>query len=301
MKKKTKRLIFYFSVLVFIVLSWLVVLFALGYKYDFVQNKFFKTGSLAIDLNTEADIYINDNLAGKTSFLGNSFSQSRLLPRTYNIRAQNNKYQSWDKLANVEAGFLTSFPNVVLLPKDFQEKTVASSSLTGKLTVSFDINQKTALFTSKNRSETITLQNGEIKIIKPTPTPVSTAKIPENSYILSPDNSKQAWLNDHEILVKWLKDSGNQPLKHAGDMELVTRFSQTVSDLQWYKDSEHLIVNVGLPGQGGIIKFIEIDTRGGINIFDITSTSGPFYYDRDLDAVFKIEGTKLIRINLKAS
>ncbi|MBI2669639.1 MAG: hypothetical protein HYX20_00610 [Candidatus Yanofskybacteria bacterium] len=79
----------------------------------------------------------------------------------------------------------------------------------------------------------------------------------------------------------------------AGDIGLVTRFSQKIEDVQWYKDSEHLIVNVG-----GILKFIEIDDRGGINIFDIAAITGPFYYDRDQDAIFKFEGNKLVRISL---
>ncbi|MDO8676499.1 MAG: hypothetical protein Q7K16_02515, partial [Candidatus Azambacteria bacterium] len=102
-----------------------------------------------------------------------------------------------------------------------------------------------------------------------------------------------AWFNEREIWIKWIKDSNYQPLKMAGDTELITRFSQKIEDAQWFKDSEHLIVSVG-----GILKFLEIDDRGGINIFDIAAIAGPFYYDRDQDMVFKFEGNKLIRVNL---
>jgi hypothetical protein len=50
---------------------------------------------------------------------------------------------------------------------------------------------------------------------------------------------------------------------------------------------------------GGILKFIEIDTRDGLNIFDVSPVSGPFYYDKDTDAIFKFEGKNLIKIRLE--
>ncbi|MBI2669638.1 MAG: hypothetical protein HYX20_00605 [Candidatus Yanofskybacteria bacterium] len=129
MKKKTRRIIFYLSVLIFFILSLLLVLFAFGYRYDFVQNKFFSTGSLELKANIAAEVYINDELAGSTSFLSDSFSKGWLLPRTYNVRLQNEKYQPWHKLVKVEAGFLSSFPRVMLLPQDFESEIMASSSV----------------------------------------------------------------------------------------------------------------------------------------------------------------------------
>ena len=295
MKKKTKRILFYFSVLIFFILSFLVVLFALGYKYDFVQNKFFSTGSLELKANVAAEVYINDELAGSTSFLSNSFSKGRLLPRTYNVRVQNEKYQLWHKLVKVEAGFLVSFPRVVLLPQDFESEVVASSSA-GVITIRrFEPEKGLAVLGNKQKLEAINLKSGEVKAIKtplPTPSPVSRV---ENGItnIISPDDNKNAWFNEHELWVKWIKDSGYQPYKLAGDTELITRFSQKIEDANWYKDSEHLMANVG-----GILKFIEIDDRGGINIFDIPAITGPFYYDRNQDAIFKFEGNKLVRIYL---
>lgn len=287
MKKKTRRILFYFSVLIFLILSFLVVLFALGYQYDFVQNKFVKTGSLELKVNTSAEVYINDNFDGKTSFLGDYFSKSQLLPRVYNVRVQSDGYQSWQKLARVSGGFLTSFPEVVLLRKDFNEEMVASSSVSNISIRQFDPNNGLAFIGNKQKIESINLKNGEKKTIKQLPK--TTAED-----IDSPDGNKKVRFNEHEVWVEWTKDSNHQPFQKAGDTELITRFSQTITDAQWYKDSEHLIVNVG-----GILRFIEIDNRDGINIFDISTISGPFYYDKDQDAVFKFSGNKLIRINLK--
>ena len=63
--------------------------------------------------------------------------------------------------------------------------------------------------------------------------------------------------------------------------------------MQWYKDSSHLIVS-----SGSILKFVEIDKRGGVNINDISAISGPFYYDHGIDAIFKFEGNRVVRIGL---
>lgn len=282
--------------LLFIIISFAVVLFALGYKYDFVQNKFFSTGSLELKANVAAEIYINDELAGSTSFLSDSFSKGRLLPRTYSIRVQNEKYQPWRKLVKVEAGFLVSFPRIVLLPQDIESEIVASSSISVITTRRFEPERGLAVLGNKQKLEAINLKNGEVKPFKtplPTPSPVSSAENAEIDFLVSPDGNKNTWFSEHELWVKWVKDSGYQPYKLTGDTELITRFSQKMDDVQWYSDSEHLIANVG-----GILKFLEIDDRGGINIFDITAITGPFYYDRDQDAIFKFEGNKLVRIDL---
>lgn len=277
MSRKTKRLIFYLAILAFVIISLVVVLFALGYKYDFVQNKFFKTGSLELKSNIHADIYINDGLAGDTSFLSDSFSKGRMLPRTYSIRLESEGYQSWKKLVKIEAGFVASYPRVVLLPEDFKEEIVASSSLSGINMARFDSEKKMLVVANKQKTEIINLKTGEKVIgarssieLKTTNSDTSTA----------PDQIKKLKFNDHEIWVEWLKDSSYQPFKRAGQTELITRFSQKLDGVQWYKDSEHLIVSAG-----GVLKFIEIDDRDGINIFDITTISGPFYYDKDSDQI----------------
>jgi len=298
MRKKTKQLVFFGAVLVFIIISFAVVIFALGYQYDFIENKFLKTGSIEIKVNVPADVYINEEFAGDTSFLGNYFSKGRLLPRTYNVRVENEKYETWHKLAKIEAGFLTNFPKVVLLAENLPEEVVASSSISNLTIKRFDSAEMLAVWGNRQKLEMVSLLSGERKPFKPTltPTPAKSAISPdenEKGYSIAPDNNKKLMFNEREIWIEWIKDSTSQPIKLAGDTELVTRFSQKVEDVQWYKDSEHLIASVG-----GILKFIEIDTRGGLNIFDITTIGEPFYYDRNMDAVFKFEGNKLVRINL---
>lgn len=294
MKRKTRRLFFYGAILFFVLIGYAAVLFALGYKYDFIQNKLLKTGSLEIKSNVSVEIYINDELAGGSSFLGNSYSRGRLLPRTYRVRLEKENYQSWQKLVKIEAGFLIDFPRVVLISEAFEEEFVASSSISGVTIKKFDKETGVAIIGNKQKLEAIDLESGTKELLKNPDNglrPASNgAKI---NYLLSSDEEKNAWFSGYEAWVRWVKDASYQPFKKAGDTEFVTRFSQKIDDIQWYKDSSHLIISVG-----GILKLVEIDDRGGINIFDISTVSGPFYYDRDQDAIFKFEGNMVVRISL---
>jgi hypothetical protein len=299
MKRKTRRILFFSSIFIFVIVSAFVVFYALGYQYDFVQSRFFKIGSFDIKTNVSSEIYVNDVLAGRTSFLSNYFSKSRLLPRAYSIRVQADNYQPWQKLIKVDAGFLTSFPKIILLPKNFQESIIASSSVKNITVARFDSDNGTAIIGNNQKMESINLQNGEIKPIKlpvvlPKNKTAQLKDIIQNDQVglVAPDGTKKVGFFNNEIRVYWIKDSTYQPFKKAGDSVIVTRFSQPVTDVQWYKDSGHLLVSVG-----GVLKLIEIDDRDGINTFDITTVSGAFYYDNN-ESVYKFEGNKLIKISL---
>lgn len=298
MKKKTRQSLFYVAVVVFAVLSYLIVMFALGYKYDFVENKFLKTGSFQIKTNVDAQVYINDKLAGNTSFLLNSFSEARLLPRTYSVRVQRGNYQLWQKLVTIEAGRFADFPKVVLLPEsdEFREVMVASVSLSGKLRAEFLSKEKIVIvINSRGQTETINFQNGER--IKSTPRPQPADKDAEEKIpapLLSPDGEKILTFGKHEIWGKWIKDAGYQPYKKSGDEELITRFSQEIRDVQWYFDSAHVLADIG-----GILKLVEIDDRDGINIMDVKSVTGAFYYDRGENMVYTLEERNLVKTYLK--
>ena len=83
MTKKTKRVLFYAAVAVFLFLSYIAVLYAQGYKFSFDDFRFYRTGSMYVKANSDAKIYLDDKLIGATSFLGNSKNINGLLPGIY--------------------------------------------------------------------------------------------------------------------------------------------------------------------------------------------------------------------------
>src|SRR3989344_704247 len=142
MHKKTRKRLFYISIFIFAILSAVVVLFSLGYKYDFVNNKIVKTGSFRVATNhSGAEIYINYRLAGKTSFLSNNFSKGGFLPRTYDIRVEKDGYIPWGKKITIESGFFIDFPSIVLMRDSLMPVVIASvSSRFGNPWSGFDAN-----------------------------------------------------------------------------------------------------------------------------------------------------------------
>lgn len=254
MTKRTRNILFYSALAIFVLLSAVILILALGYRYDFIQNKLVKTSSLRIKTSVEAEVYINEQLAGGTSFLSKTFVKNFMLPRTYTVRVQKNNYFSWQKSIETKAGLFADFSGIVLLPKNLPEEIVAFASF-----------EKEKILSAGRTS----------------------------SGIKSHDGLKSLTFNSHEIWVEWLKDTNSQPFRKSGDKELIARFSQPVWGVQWHKNSDHLFINIG-----GILKFAEIDTRGSVNIFDLATVGKQFYYDKNADAVYKIEGGKVIKIPL---
>ncbi len=296
MTRGFRRLLFYISLVIFLVLSYVIVVFALGYKYDFTNNRLVKTGSIEIKTNVSATVYINDASMGRVSFINKAFSQTLLLPKTYSVRVQADGYYSWQKNVEVKAGQLANYPMVYLLPSKLPSQFIASTSF-NNFSIKFEPNPGLVILTSGRKTETISLDNGAIASIVPTIKPSQSPNANSNNNnkkIESTDENKAMWFNNHEVWIQWLNDSDYQPFRKSGDTELITRFAQTINDAQWYKDSSHVVVSVG-----GILKFIEIDTRGEINSFDIIPITSPFYLDNRTSTIYFFEKNNLEKVNLE--
>ena len=115
MTKRTKQVLFYSAIAAFLILSFVIILYAQGYKYSFSDNRFFKTGAIYLKVNTDADVYLDDKLLGNTSFFGNSYRIEGLLPQKYTIRVQEDDYSTWQKLVTVDEGFVSEFSKILLV------------------------------------------------------------------------------------------------------------------------------------------------------------------------------------------
>lgn len=255
MSRKTRWILFILSILIFAAASYGVVVYALGYEYDFSTRQFVRTGSFRVVANTNSPVFINDAQSGNTSFLGNSFSKGLLVPRSYRVALKKDSYHVWQKNVTVYAGFFIDFPKIVLLPNKLSEEIIPSSS-------SFHI----------------------LALPRPLPAPS----------ILSPDENKELLVTRGDVLLQWLNESGYQPYDKAGMTELIARFPQDIIGAWWYRDSNHVIIQTG-----SLIKFLEIDKRGGLNIFDIGSSSLPILYNRNENALYFWREGALIKASLE--
>lgn len=270
MQKRTRRILFYISVLVFAVASYVTVMYAQGYKYSFSEHKFLRSGAIFLKTNTDAKIFLDDKLVDSTSFLGNDAGINHLLPGQFTVRLQRDGYSAWQKLITVEQGRVSEFTRILLLPQSEDE-------------------------ISKLASEALDALSGQKVVLAPTPTPkprkpvpsVSPAPSPEPFFIksktmfqtvdgtprelakdvlgfsLSGDDNKLLFWTAHELWVLWLNSTDYQPYKNRGDKAMVTRLSTIIKRAAWFRDEDHVVVDANG------YKVIELDSRGGTNIIKI--------------------------------
>lgn len=80
----------------------------------------------------------------------------------------------------------------------------------------------------------------------------------------SDDGKKLLFWNDKEISTYYIRDWEVQPVRVENETISVTRFSQTIKNVQWARDYEHAIFSTG-----NKLKIIEIDYRDNSNLMDI--------------------------------
>ena len=287
MTKKTKRAIFYAAVVIFLFASYILVLYAQGYKYSFEDARFYRTGSVYVKANAGAKVYLDDKLAGSTSFLGNSKTINGLLPGEYSVRlARDDQYSSWEKRFVIEEGFVNEFSKIVLFPVAGEEKEALeleleeilyppvpspspSPSVTPTATPKPPTSPKATKGTATSspsatpNPEPYYLKNNILyKNNGPENAPTQLT-VNVSGFALSPNGNKLAYWSGRELWVVWFNDTNYQPLRKAGDKERIIRISRPVVKAAWYKDTDWLVVD-----DGRNYKALETDTRGGVNVVE---------------------------------
>jgi hypothetical protein len=286
MKRRTKKVLFAGALVVFALVGYVALMYAVGYKYSFSDARFLRTGAVALRVNTGAKIYLDDVLLGNTSFFNNAFSEDGLLPGNYVLSLQREGFSGWSKTVVVDEGYVTDFPSIILLPLSGEEKDKLIE----------EIKEIFILSTAAKATPTPTPKVSPVRSKSPVPSISPAPQIKEpfvlkknilyrnienelvkladsvNGYILSEDDNKIAWWTRNELWVMWLADTNYQPFKKINDKELITRFSVPIQDVVWFRGSDHLVAEFELKDVKGrpysSYKVIEIDTRGGINIIE---------------------------------
>ncbi|MEJ0021294.1 MAG: PEGA domain-containing protein [Candidatus Doudnabacteria bacterium] len=101
-----------FGIILFLIITPALVLYARGFKIDWQNHKITKTGAMVIKTDpSNADVFLNDiKQAGQTP------SNIRfLLPGDYDVRIEKDGYQSWTKRLSVKEQYVTT----INLDRDF--------------------------------------------------------------------------------------------------------------------------------------------------------------------------------------
>lgn len=248
MDKKTRRALFYGSAIIFLVLSYLAVLIATGYIFDFKNFKFVKTGTLALKTDIRgANIYIKNKKVGAASAIYGSFSKKYLLPGIYDVSIKKSGYYNWSKKVEIKSQEVTNFASIILIQEN-PARGLLNSNDTENVSNELKSFEKEELEATKQiLNEFLSLNKYKL-----------TAKV-------SPDRKKIAYFRDiNELTVFWTENQEFEPRRKKEETQLIVRLSVPINNFFWFKDSEHLIYST--PDR---VFLTELEPRGGINTFEI--------------------------------
>lgn len=288
MTKRIKNLILIGSFLVFFILSYLIVLYAYGYQFDFKNLKWIETGGILVKANIDGvRVYIDGQLKGKTSFLSNTFVEKNLLPGKYELKFQKEGFSILNKIVEIKSGEASQLANLYLAGTE-EINGFLQSSEPIKENPNYFINKTDGLLyrelenekIEKISSESVYIKNFSLKILKENVYLASRDSkapgvflldsegqwleihsLPANDLILSPDNRKLAVVGPNEITVLWLKDDNGPPYFRKNHKELVLRISEKIKGAFWFKTGWHLVYLT----ESGKAYFVEVDGTGGRN------------------------------------
>lgn len=222
MSKKTRDYIFFIFIILFLVGTTLVSLYASGYKFNLAWPPRFnrllvKTGMIAIDSSPSgATIYLNDKPLSNFSLTPWSKNQlttaakiRNVLPGEYTLRLEREGYLPLNKKINVYSGQTTNVEDINLFRADLPFLVTASSKSDLKLST----NRKYLYITAAEKI--ITLKNDQERAL---PLKTGVGK----------------WLKNQDklLLAGWIFS----PLENGGDLN----YSQLISPeaTAWYYDED---------------------------------------------------------------
>lgn len=119
MKNWQRKTLFSFFLILFLVFGPSLVLYSLGFRFDFEKKKLTQIGGIFIKAQPkEVTIFLDDKLIKTTDFFFGSALIENLLPKKYKIRIEKENYFSWEKELEVEEKKVTEIKNLILFPKN---------------------------------------------------------------------------------------------------------------------------------------------------------------------------------------
>ena len=123
MTLKTRRLLFYSSLFLFIVAALLVIFYSMGFRVDFANKLITETGGIYVKSDpVDASIALDgDPVKNESGILNTGTLIDNLEPKSYNIVLNADGYSGWEKNADVTPGGVAIFDSIILV-SDLREK-----------------------------------------------------------------------------------------------------------------------------------------------------------------------------------
>lgn len=133
MTKKSRTILFYSLIVLFLLIAPASILYSQGYRFDFGTMKVVKTGAIFLNISPgQAEVYIDGKIAGKTSFFTGSSLMIKLSPKTYKVQIEKEGYFTWEKNLQVKEQEVTEAKSIILFPENpiFTDITTTTQNAT---------------------------------------------------------------------------------------------------------------------------------------------------------------------------
>lgn len=264
---KTKRWT-YFGVffVLFLILTPIVILYAMGYRFEFAQ-KFLITERGGIYVYTSipgTEIYIDSELKDTTGIFNREYLSQNIKPGRYFVKAENEGYRSWDKYIQVDPQRVVSvYPFLVPTIFEFEKippmvAEVDSSSTTTVLALNDLYDQYLKLFEIPAEDATTTLV---------TEVDLSELEIKEEDPVVLQRifGKVQVWFNKSEnsFYAEWIDRGDFMPSYFCENGECVNPFvflevNSPVTHFDFYPGRDDVII---FAVEDGSIHAVELDKR----------------------------------------
>lgn len=126
MKRSTRRIIFYFLVLLFAGATPILVGYSFGYTFDFSRAEFAPTGGIFIkSMVPRIRVLLDDAFIKETGLFTGSTLIGDISPQDHVVRLEKDGYHSWSKTVGVQPYIVTELRSVLLVPDPVRSATTS--------------------------------------------------------------------------------------------------------------------------------------------------------------------------------
>lgn len=116
LKRSLRRKIFFLFIVIFVLASAILVVYAIGYTFDFSQRALAKVGGIFVKSKTPLlRVSLNNSFVKENSLISGGALLPDLKPGMYLVRLERTGFQSWSRAVTVAPGMVTEIRNILLV------------------------------------------------------------------------------------------------------------------------------------------------------------------------------------------
>ena len=279
MTKRTRLIILLICVTLFLIIAPYLVLYSLGYRVDFSNQKIVATGGIYIKTEpTGVNITIDQTIKETTGYFYNSVFIQNLTPTIHTVDIKKEGYVDYQKSLVVEEKAVTKLENVILFKKDIAFTALldvpASIKVAPKDATLSWLNPKDLTETFYVKKNSIYSTKSVLALVKNIPVGILSLS---QHMVISPDSQHMAYYTDHDIFL--IREDKKIHLYYSS--QKITSLFWINNDYLTFSDNEKLIIS-------------EIDVRGNINSITLSQTTDEMFFNQQDKKLYLIKNEALL-------